>query len=583
MKTYLMTISIGPVQDFIAAARRLRDLWFGSYLLSELAKQASRTLRDNKAALIFPAPAAPDKDLAPDSAMRAPNKILARVDASDPRQLFNEMKASLERFWIEELAQKTIKNARSDVDQTLFDRQIGDFLEIYGAWTPENGDYPAARERVDGLLAARKSLRDFQQTRPLETDQGGGLPKSSLDGLRESVLKGERRRKGIKKNEELDALGWIKRYGEKDGHEKLPDFESLSDLAADPFLRGIVQNPKAAAAVGALADAFKSLELDLPRVAPKDHRKPLKGLPPQSLFFSRIARELEEKGVEPKRRREVFQLIRRVCAAAGHKQGPLPYAAILVGDGDRMGKTIERIRQAKEHQRFSVALDGFARSCQAIAANHRGSLVYSGGDDVVAFAPLDMALSCVRAFQSEFDQRMSAIFPEQSERPTFSIGMAIVHHLRPMGLSFQLARKAERLAKDSGRNALAVILDKRGGAPIEIVGQWPSGIAERLTRWADCHLDDLIPDKLGYELRMLAREFGDDRLEWDPDNALVFEFLRVLKRKRSDGGRLEIGDEQMAAVRRTAAALGRLSHLSDELIVSRIFADAKRQAGKEAT
>jgi CRISPR-associated protein Cmr2 len=32
---YSMVIGVGPVQEFIASARRSRDLWFGSWLLSE--------------------------------------------------------------------------------------------------------------------------------------------------------------------------------------------------------------------------------------------------------------------------------------------------------------------------------------------------------------------------------------------------------------------------------------------------------------------------------------------------------------------------------------------------------------------
>ena len=36
--TYLVNIAIGPVQEFIASARRSRDMWFGSWLLSELSK-----------------------------------------------------------------------------------------------------------------------------------------------------------------------------------------------------------------------------------------------------------------------------------------------------------------------------------------------------------------------------------------------------------------------------------------------------------------------------------------------------------------------------------------------------------------
>jgi len=33
---HILLFSIGPIQDFIASARRSRDLWFGSWMLSEL-------------------------------------------------------------------------------------------------------------------------------------------------------------------------------------------------------------------------------------------------------------------------------------------------------------------------------------------------------------------------------------------------------------------------------------------------------------------------------------------------------------------------------------------------------------------
>ena len=35
---HVLIVTLGPIQDFIAAARRTRDLWFGSWLLSELSK-----------------------------------------------------------------------------------------------------------------------------------------------------------------------------------------------------------------------------------------------------------------------------------------------------------------------------------------------------------------------------------------------------------------------------------------------------------------------------------------------------------------------------------------------------------------
>ena len=49
---YLLSIAIGPVQDFIATARRSRDLWFGSWLLSELSEVVARAIGEEN--LIFP-------------------------------------------------------------------------------------------------------------------------------------------------------------------------------------------------------------------------------------------------------------------------------------------------------------------------------------------------------------------------------------------------------------------------------------------------------------------------------------------------------------------------------------------------
>ena len=61
---HLLAISVGPVQEFIASARRSRDLWFGSWLLSELSKAAAKQIgKDN---LIFPSVTDP-KDLNPGS------------------------------------------------------------------------------------------------------------------------------------------------------------------------------------------------------------------------------------------------------------------------------------------------------------------------------------------------------------------------------------------------------------------------------------------------------------------------------------------------------------------------------------
>ena len=78
----LFIYSIGPVQDFIATAKRCRDLWFGSWLLSELAKAAARAVATfpgvAPGALIFPH-VGDLADLDPGSPMSVANKIVAQL------------------------------------------------------------------------------------------------------------------------------------------------------------------------------------------------------------------------------------------------------------------------------------------------------------------------------------------------------------------------------------------------------------------------------------------------------------------------------------------------------------------------
>mgnify|MGYP001054567604 CR=1 FL=1 len=50
----LLIFSIGPVQDFIAAARRTQDLWMGSFLLAYLASRALKAMQEADAQILYP-------------------------------------------------------------------------------------------------------------------------------------------------------------------------------------------------------------------------------------------------------------------------------------------------------------------------------------------------------------------------------------------------------------------------------------------------------------------------------------------------------------------------------------------------
>ena len=195
MERFLITLALGPVQSLIGAARRTRDLWCGSWLLSEASRAAAQVLHDRQRdCLIFPCPEDPDNDLKPQSSPRdsanIANILRAEVelpDASAARGLCEDAKrAAFERLM--ELGESARSQLKGSAREEVWKAQIGDILEGFAAWVRISGGgdgYEQASQRLGGVLAARKATRDFRSCTPLTIP---GLPKSSLDGAFETVL-----------------------------------------------------------------------------------------------------------------------------------------------------------------------------------------------------------------------------------------------------------------------------------------------------------------------------------------------------------------------------------------------------------
>ena len=185
-KPYLITLSVGPVQDFIAAARRTRDLWFGSYVLSEVSKAAALAFKNKGATLIFPDT---ETNLDPNSPDNVGNKLLVLATTDNPKKILDLAKTAARNRW-EELANQAKKNI--PIEEVIWEEQVKDVLEFFGAWVylEKDEDYgvPAeqgkGRKRLEQLLKKKKNTREFIAN-PV---QGKSIAKSSLDGLRESVL-----------------------------------------------------------------------------------------------------------------------------------------------------------------------------------------------------------------------------------------------------------------------------------------------------------------------------------------------------------------------------------------------------------
>lgn len=612
---YLLNISIGPVQEFIASARRCQDLWYGSWLLSDLSKAAAEHLKNNGAqAVIFPGGLADAMTLPKDSS--AANKILAMVEGDETgvRQLAESarkaMLSELERL-VEPVFKKAYQGLTgADLEEALAmaRAQTTDLMEFqWVAVSFEENGYPAAREKAERLLMAVKNTKPWTQPSWSRV----GWRKSSLDGARESViperffekLQGETedqlaeriyKQFRVRPAERLCGVGLVKRWGSdpEAGLGKPNRFHSTSHMAAAP-LRARAEAMKSDPVVGQAWQEYRNLLMRTPypgRVRVQDLKHPLFEDFDGSILYKGRLREIFFAGTDSRRAEGPHK---ELCEAAEQALDkllgalnvaePNAYYALLLADGDYMGAAIDNQKTIGGHQKLSAQLDAFARDVRATVAKHGGSLIYSGGDDVMAMLPLNTSLDCAEELAKDFAEKLHDFPTTAGKLPTLSAGIAIAHHLEDFADVRTWADQAEKRAKNNGRNSLAIRLEKRGGSPVEAVGAWTgeqekadvnSLFLPRLRDWIDRHKGGEVPNKLPFQWAELVR-LAKDNAAMNP--IVMMDAKRLVQRK----GEGEAGAKNVSAIqnyleKQTDPAV--LESLSAELVLAKEIERALRQA-----
>ncbi len=551
---HLMAISLGPVQSFIAAARRTRDLWFGSKILSDISQAAASAIQEQHGILIFP------HEISGNIA----NIILFEIETADPAAVAKAAREAAGKRW-RNVAERVLTNpgVSASIVKTRWESQIDDFLEFFAAWVlyPDDAGYKTQRRRVMRLLEGRKHMRLFQPS--IETQMR--IPKSSLDGARETVLKelrkGEIRPKSLRLNqgEELDAIGLTKRLG-----AGLQLYPSVARIAADGWLRGLLESrPEILKLLTAQCSGIGFLT----RIAASQYQHfPFDGI----VLYPDRHEDLIEEADDPEAARKLERLnIPELQKTAGI---PSPYLAVLRADGDKMGALIADLSSAARHREFSRKLAGFSVNAGTLVEKHFGALVYAGGDDVLALLPVDQALACADALQRSFKECLRGI-QATGPQPTLSVGIGIGHFMEPLEDLLGYAAEAEKDAKLPDRNGLAIHFHTRGGEPSRIRGRWDSEFPDRLEMFIALYTDGSFGEKAGYDLETCARRYDGLTGEAWLQEALPGEAAFVLSRKR--GAALL---PELEYLLRNATSAHELHKTARELIVARRFAGARREA-----
>ncbi|RJQ72319.1 MAG: type III-B CRISPR-associated protein Cas10/Cmr2 [Desulfobacteraceae bacterium] len=446
--------TFGPVQCFVAQARRTRDLYSGSFLLSWLAYTAMKAVDAAGGEITLPGFAAVKKLVEAKKVKHgvAPNRFVAAF--ADEQQVEQAAKAAanaLQKEWrtiAEAVWEKFAAKAAPSGNDTaaIWKRQIGNFWEI--AWA-------IGGESETVLLGRRKNWR----TPPLTIEGGDHCTLmgqyQELSGFvrsKEHVkqnefwkkIRGQLRNKlNLDDDERLCAIALVKRFfpeiaNEIVGYELDADrWPSTVDLAAKPFFDKIKSNEKC---VETLRDfpKFKG-----------DHFGQYMN---RAALANRKATPFDDEDERGKYR----DMLRTLEKAVNDRGGN--FYALLLMDGDSMGKLI----QDKPAETVTGALTAFSAEAPKIVHKYDGVCVYAGGDDLFALLPLDMVLDCSVEVSKEYKKSFRK---HQISEATISAAVIFAHYSVPLRQVIAQAHHfLDDVAKDATeRDAIAIAVLKPGG------------------------------------------------------------------------------------------------------------------------
>ncbi len=243
---------------------------------------------------------------------------------------------------------------------------------------------------------------------------------------------------------------------------------------------------------------------------------------------------------------------------------PPKYYAILKMDGDHMGKVISGSKAVKPLREYSLGNApgiprpvtppihiAITRSLSRFAVGKvpeesRGKnaeLLYAGGDDVFALVPTDVSVELAHRLQGHFrtdwekrkekdkKEETETFEPLQGHTRSMSAGLLVVYYKEPLYSAVRRVNELEHLAKESGRNALAIGYLKHSGSYYRIAVNWRlfDGLKNR-----GCEKDDENHAEEIPPLQSLLGELTKD--EKGLSNRIIYEIAEGVNTWPNDTG-----------------------------------------------
>jgi len=504
--------TIGPVQGFVAQARRTRDLWSGSFLLSYLAGCAIDCILDEKRGkghVLVP-------DTSKDPILERIK--LARIKGQDITgegpivgSLPNRFEASSpDPFGAAEAAAAAVGDAWKKIANTVYakyvvgvandemrtkdiwDRQVDSFWEISWTVSPnidsinyrknwrshlppvQGGDHCTIMgdwQEISGFIRSKEKERLKQDAfwKRLRSKTGGmdlreGERLCSIALIKRMFPGASKESIGWKVDAEnwpstayVAAIPWLK-LAEKSSPDLCSKY-ARAVLAAAPGSKRKGISDKIGLSGNAMTLDFLNLDGNFYFKGAIDScdRTPLEGTPKDD--------DCEKETNEVRQARsDLKSTLKELINKTG--SSPSSFYGLLIMDGDNMGKLIR-----ENGASVSAALGKFTESVQNTVKNCNGITIYTGGDDVLAMLPVEKAIACSLALSDSYKTSFKDI---PDPRATISAGLIFAQYRVPLSAVLREAHDLlDDVAKEqNGRGSLAVSVLKPSGKHCQWTATW---------------------------------------------------------------------------------------------------------------
>lgn len=493
--------TLGPVQGFVAQARRTRDFWAGSFILSWLSAVAMKAVENQNGIIVFPMPDKAFMDAIEKGGNgpkqgSIPNRFMAQVGEGFSHK---QVKVAVQAAWkalTDKVWENDLQGIADDKTEEVWQRQIPAFWDIEWAKV----DDKSATDTLDRLKHWRTysppdepgvkcMMMDGWQE--LSGEEKPGEPKAFWEKVR--AQKNHGMATDLRPNEMLCAIAFVKRRFARYFKQvdtklggwsvkgwKLPHgVPSVHYMAVAPWLAQLIGNAKqdddlrktlwnfhdaAYELTGKYGEWDSNIKCVHEAVGGRVEKKweALDG----TVFFEAMLENKNLWGEKTEDAKKLLEQLKKLCKDAEINH-PSPFYAVLLMDGDSLG---EHMSDASRQNFIADGLARFTAKAEEIVFAHSGFLVYAGGDDVLALLPLEDALNCAAALRKHY----LACFATAPFPASISAAIEYAHVKMPLGKVLRDAHELlDDVAKDGrGRDAVACRVWKPGGMAVEWAQPW---------------------------------------------------------------------------------------------------------------